>query len=93
MSLDKWAEDFLKKRVEKEEFLPSKHSFYVHSPLRQYVQVLFTGFITPTYYAKPSEVYAISRELHRTVVEEDPEFHLASIKVCLLYTSPSPRDS
>jgi len=81
MSLEEWAKDFLKERVEKEEFLPSKHSFFVHSPLRQYVQMLFTGFITPTFYAKPSEIYIASRELHKTVVEEDPNFHLASIKV------------
>jgi len=81
MSLDKWAEDFLKRRVEEERFLPTDHSFYVHSPLRQYVQLLFTGFIKPTFYAKASEIYAASRELHKTVVREDPDFHLASIRV------------
>jgi len=76
-----WVEDFLKRRVEKEQFEPGKHSFYAHSPLRQYVQLLFTGFITTTYYAKASEIYTASRELHKTIVSEDPDFHLVSIKV------------
>jgi len=81
MDFDTWAESFLKKRVEKEEFDPSKHSFFTHSPLRQFIQLLFTGFLRPTYYMDAKEVFNYSLVVHDKVLKEDPDFHLAGLKI------------
>ena len=81
MSFEYWAKHFLEKRVEREKFDVGKHSFYTHSPLRQFVQLLYTGYLTDTFYMKRSEIYAMSRELHLDVAFKEPEFHLSAIKL------------
>ena len=81
MSFEYWAKHFLEKRVEREKFDVGKHSFYAHSPLRQFVQLLFTGFMKDTFYMKKSEIYAMSRELHLDVAFKEPDFHLSAIKL------------
>mgnify|MGYP000052908446 CR=1 FL=1 len=79
--VDEWSKDFIVRRSLEEDFSIQRHSFYSHSPLRQFVQVVFTGFVKPSYYMKANEVYGVSRELHMMVAGKEPEFHLKTIQI------------
>ena len=80
-SFDEFTKRFLEKRVQKEKFSVEQHSFYIHSPIRQYVQLLLTGFVKDYYYMKASEVVELSKIIHNEVIKQDEKFHLEGLKV------------
>jgi len=80
--LDSFAREFVERRARREGFDYTRHSFYVHDPMTQFLSVLFTGFIgrTSYYYMRAEEVFALSLRLHALASMKDPDFYVDALR-------------
>jgi len=83
--MENWAREFTARRAWGEEFDPARHSFYSHSALRQFTQVVLTGRFVDHYYMSTFETIEQSVALHRLTATRDPGFHLAAIELARRY--------
>jgi len=76
----RFVEEFLRRRERAEGFDASRHSYYVPSVRRLFLQFLLTGHVVDLFYMSKEDVVTLGLLVSRDVYRIDPGFYVHAVK-------------